>query len=98
MGVTYDFSDVDDMLSDYEKEVAEIFTEEGKEYVEDAKRTGSYQDMTGGLRASNYYKASKDELEIGNGKDYASYVESKGFEVSTSAALRTIERLKKRFE
>lgn len=98
MGVVFDFSDIEKGIDDFQKEVNSAFVSEGEEFVDDARKTGSYQDRTGHLRASNYYKAEKDGIEFGNSADYASYVESKGYEVSTSAALRAIERLKMRFE
>lgn len=98
MGVTYDFSDIEDSIQNFERELESVFEEEGKRFVKDAVETGSYHDITGNLRASNYYKSSGNGLEVGNKADYSTYVESKGYEVSTSAALRMFERLKMRLQ
>ena len=98
MAVDFDFSDVDQFFSDGESEVLTIMEEEGKVFIKDAKETGSYQDRTRHLRASNGYEVDKNGLTLKNEAEYASYVESKGFEVAGSAALRTEKRLKDRFE
>ena len=50
------------------------------------------------LRESNDYEVNEDGLILKNEADYASFVESKGFEVAGSAAIRTEKRLKDRFE
>ena len=50
------------------------------------------------LRESNDYEVDEDGLTLKNEADYASFVESKDFEVAGSAALRTLERCKRRFE
>lgn len=93
-----DFSDVDGFLQGITDSVIAGEKEEGVAFVEDAKSTGNYQNRTGNLRASNTYEADKSGLTLRNTAEYASYVEAKGFEVAGSAALRTLERLKRRFE
>lgn len=93
-----DFSDVEDFLQDGTDEVLVGMKEEGEAFVEDAKATGSYTDRSGHLRASNGYEVDKDGLTLKNDAEYASFVESKDYEVAGSAALRTVERLKDRFE
>lgn len=98
MGVKFDFSDVDSFFEQGESEVVSGMEEEGKEFVKDAKESGSYQNRTGVLRNSNEYEADKDGITLKNTAPYASFVEAKGFEVAGSAALRTVERLKERFE
>lgn len=98
MDVDFDFSDVDDFFQEGKAEVIAGMVEEGEIFVEDAKATGSYQDRTGHLRRSNDYEVDEDGLTLKNEAEYASFVESKGFEVAGSAALRTLERCKRRFE
>lgn len=98
MAVDFDFSDVEQFFDEGEAEVLAGMEEEGKAFVEDAKVTGSYRDRTRHLRASNGYEADKNGLILKNEAEYASFVESKGFEVAGSAALRTEKRLKDRFE
>jgi hypothetical protein len=98
VGIDADFSDVDQFFEDGTSEVVAGMKEEGESFVEDAKATGSYQDHTKHLRESNDYEVDEDGLTLKNEADYASFVESKGFEVAGSAALRTSERCKRRFE
>lgn len=66
----------------------------GKEAVDYAVKNGSYQNRTGTLRKSNKYSVLDDGLELRNEVDYASFVESKGYEVLTGAALYAERRLK----
>ena len=54
----------------------------------------SYKNRTGTLRKSNKYSAQDDGLELRNEAEYASFVESKGYEVLTGAALFAEKRLK----
>ena len=66
------------------------------------------QNLSGGTRFKCYpgpfssvsynYEVNEDGLILKNEADYASFVESKGFEVAGSAAIRTEKRLKDRFE
>lgn len=98
MDVDFDFSDVDQFFEKGEAEILAGMEEEGKAFVEDAKQTGSYTDRTRCLRSSNDYEVDKDGLTLKNEAEYASFVESKGFEVAGSAAIRTEKRLKDRFE
>lgn len=98
MDVDFDFSDVEQFFESGEAEVLVGMKEEGEAFVEDAKATGSYTDRSGHLRASNSYEVNKDGLALKNDAKYASFVESKDYEVAGSAALRTVERLKDRFE
>lgn len=93
-----DFSDVEDFLQNGTGEVVAGMKEEGEAFIEDAKATGNYQDHTKHLRESNDYEVDEYGLTLKNEADYASFVESKGFEVVGSAALRTLERCKRRFE
>ncbi|WP_195640179.1 hypothetical protein [Bacteroides stercoris] len=98
VGIDADFSDVDDFFQEGKTEVIAGMKEEGEMFVEDAKATGSYRDCTGHLRESNDYEVNEDGLTLKNEADYASFVESKGYEVAGSAAVRTEGRCKKRFE
>lgn len=98
MAVDFDFSDVEPFFADNKAEVLAGMEEEGEAFVEDAKATGSYQDHTKHLRESNDCEVTEDGLILKNEADYASFVESKEYEVAGSAALRTVERCKRRFE
>ena len=98
--VDFDFSDVDSFFDKGESEVKEVEEKVGKEAVEYAVRHGSYQDRTGTLRKSNKYLVSDEGLELKNdakspkGYNYASSVESKGYEVLSGAALFAERRLR----
>lgn len=50
----------------------------GQKAVSFAKANGNYQDHTGHLRASNYYKVDDKGLKVGNSASYAKAVEAKG--------------------
>lgn len=98
MGVRRDFSDVKKFFEDGYAEVEKEMSEVGRKAVSYAKATGNYEDHTGRLRASNTFAVSREGLEIGNTAEYATYVESKGYEVCASAALFAQEQLRKRFQ
>jgi len=63
-----------------------------------AEEHGDYQDHTLTLRTSNDYDVNKDGLTLKNEAEYASFVESKGYDVLSSAALFAEKRLKEEFE
>ena len=98
VGVDADFSDVEDFFDEGEWEVEKKMIDVGDEAVKYAEEHGNYQDHTLTLRTSNDYDVNKDGLTLKNEAEYASFVESKGFEVAGSAAIRTEKRLKDRFE
>lgn len=99
MVVDYDFSDVDDFFRKGKQEVHNKVEEIGQESEQYAKDHGSYQDRTGNLRSRNGHNVDENEsLELTNDADYASYVESKGFDVLSGAALYAQKRLKEEFE
>ena len=98
MDVDFDFSDVDSFFDEGEWEVEKKMIDVGDEAVKYAEEHGDYQDHTLTLRTSNDYDVNKDGLTLKNEAEYASFVESKGFEVAGSAAIRTEKRLKDRFE
>ncbi|WP_296261721.1 hypothetical protein [uncultured Phocaeicola sp.] len=102
--VDFDFSDVDSFFEQGGNEVKEVEEKVGKEAVEYAVQHGSYQNHTGTLRKSNKYSVSDEGLELKNdakspeGYNYASNVESKGYEVLSGAALFAEKRLKEEIE
>lgn len=98
MGVEFDFSDVDQFLKDEEWEVQKKMIDVGDEAANYAKQNGNYQDRTGHLRASNDYDVDETGVTLKNEAEYASFVESKGFEVLSNAALYAEKRLKEEFE
>lgn len=98
MDVGYDFSDVDDFFNEGEWEVQKKMIDVGKESVEYAEEKGDYQDHTLTLRTSNEYDVNKDALILKNTAEYASHVESKGYDVLSGASLFAEKRLKEEFE
>lgn len=104
MDVDFDFSDVDSFFEEGEWEVEKKMIDAGDEAVSYAEEHGDYQDHTLILRASNKYDVDKDGLTLyndataPNGYQYASKVESKGYDVLSGAALHAEKRLKEEFE
>lgn len=94
MAVKFDFSDVDSFFEQGYAEVKAIEEKVGKEAVDYAVKNGNYQNQTGTLCKSNRYSVEDDGLAIKNVAEYASHVESKGYEVSTGAAIFAEKRLK----
>lgn len=94
MDIKISLEDVDSMLAQIEDEIEKAFETVGKEAVEYAKQHGSYRDVTGRLRRSNKYRASKEGLELFNDAPYAEAVEMRGYDVITGAALYAEKRLK----
>lgn len=88
----------DGLLEQCKREVMEKMAEVGEQYVADAVNEGNYHNVTGHLRASNYYEVHTDGLELGNKADYASNVEARGLEVSSTFALRAEAKLREIFE
>ena len=86
MDVDADFSDVGQFFQDGEWEVEKKMIDVGDEAVKFAEEHGDYQDRTLTLRTSNDYDVDKDGLTLKNEAEYASFVESKGFEVLSGAA------------
>jgi len=87
MVVDTDFSDVGTTFEQMDNEIVEREEEVGNDAVNYAKENGNYKNHTGKLRASNNFHADKTGLELRNDADYASYVEAKGYDVLTGAAL-----------
>lgn len=98
MDVDFDFSDVDQFIKDGEWEVQKKMIDIGDEAVKYAEENGNYQDHTLTLRTSNDYDVDESGLTLKNEAEYASYVESKGFDVASGAALYAEKRLKEEFE
>ncbi len=102
--VKFDFADVPDFFDKGKSEVKAKTQAVGDEAVEYAKTYGSYQDRTGTLRKSNHAEASDEGLTLYNdatneqGTTYASFVEAKGYDVLSRAALYAESELKKEFE
>lgn len=104
MDVDFDFSDVDSFFNEGEWEVEKKIIDVGDEAVKYAEEHGNYQDHTLTLRTSNKYDVDKDGLTLYNdaaspkGYNYASNVESKGYDVLSGAALYAEKQLKEEFE
>lgn len=87
MDVNFDFSDLDQFVQDIENQTMARMDEVGKEAVDFAAKNGNYKDHTGNLRKSNSYVVTPEYLELDNTQEYASFVEAKGFDVLSNAAL-----------
>lgn len=104
MDIGFDFSDVDKYISEGMQGIKKQMGVRAREAVAYAVEHGDYQDRTGTLRKSNKYKVEDTEVELYNdaespqGYNYASNVESKGYEVLSSAALQLEKNLKDDFE
>lgn len=98
MDVTFDFSDIKGFLSKEEWEVQKKMIDVGDEAVKNAEEIGNYQDHTLTLRTSNEFDVDETGLTLRNTAEYASFVESKGYEVLSGSALLAEKRLKEEFE
>lgn len=98
MDVDFDFSDVGQFLKEGEWEVQKKMIDVGDEAMKYAEEHGNYQDHTLTLRTSNDYDVDESGLTLKNEAEYASFVESKGFDVLSGAALYAEKRLKEEFE
>lgn len=102
--VSADFSDIDAYFDDGRQAVDSAMMEAGENAVEHARSHGNYQDRTGQLRRSNKCSVNDGTLTLYNdatspgGFQYGAVVESKGYDVLSSAALNAESELKKRFE
>lgn len=85
--------DFDKALAECRQEVAEYFDDLGQRAEDSNKAEGSYHDRTGFLRRSNYHRADADGLDVGNSADYASNVESRGYNVIDSGTKLIMEEL-----
>lgn len=98
MGVESDFSDVDKFFQDGKWEVEKKMIDVGDESVKFAEDHGTYQDHTLNLRTSNKFDVDENGLTLENTAEYASYVEAKGFDVLSGAALHAEKELKNAFK
>lgn len=94
MDVKWNFSDVDAFIKQGEWEIQKLMIDVGAEAVEYAEEQGNYQDHTLTLRTSNEYDVDESGLHLRNTADYASYVESKGYDVISGASLFAEKRLR----
>lgn len=85
------------LMAECRGEVMRAMEEVGQEFVDDAVAEGSYRNRTGNLRRSNFAEVDESGLTLGNKADYASDVESRGYEVCSTFALRAAERLQEKF-
>lgn len=103
MGVKYDFSDVDEFFQKGMREVEQVEEARAQEAVDYAKQIGTYQDRTGTLRNSNKFEVDESGITLYNdaqspqGHNYASNVESKGYDVLSGAALYLEKKLREDF-
>lgn len=98
MDIRTDFSDMDNAFDDFDKEIRHEMDKAGKAAVAYAVENGNYKDKTGRLRASNSYEVEPDGLVLRNDAEYASYVEAKGFDVLSGAALEAERILRSKCE
>lgn len=98
MDIKTQLDGLDDLFPQCREMVKAEMAVVGEEYVQEAQQEGNYQDRTGHLRASNFYDVEDDGLDLGNTADYASNVEAKGYEVSSTFILRAEAKLKEKFE
>lgn len=98
MDINTQLDGLDGLFDACKRDVMKEMAVVGQEFVEDAVNEGNYHDVTGHLRASNYYEVHEDGLELGNKADYASKVEARGLEVCSTFALRAEAKLKEIFE
>lgn len=86
-------AEVEAFFSEGAREVQRRLSVLGKAAVELNKAEGDYRNRTGNLRRSNYYEATVDELTVGNKAEYASKVESRGYNVIDSGVKYLIEEV-----
>lgn len=104
MDIDFNFSDIDSVIKEGMNQMVKQMKVRAEQAVSYAQEKGSYQDHSGTLRRSNKYKADETGVELyndaqaENGHYYASNVESKGYEVLSSAALQLEKNLKNDFE
>ena len=104
MDIRANFDGVEAFFRDEEWEVQKKMIDVGEKAVRYAEDHGTYQDHTLTLRTSNKYDVDESGLTLYNdaespeGYNYASNVESKGYDVLSSAALYAEKQLKDEFE
>ena len=99
VGVEADFSDIEGFFKEETWNVQKKVIDIGEDAVIYAEQHGNYQDHTFNLRHSNDYNVDEDcSLELTNSAEYASYVESKGYDVLSGASLYAEKKLQEEFE
>lgn len=103
--VKADFSDVDNFFNEETWSVQKKVIDIGEDSVKYAKEHGNYQNHTYNLRNSNKFDVDEEanltlynDATSPNGFQYASVVESKGYDVLSGAALYAEKKLKDEFE
>lgn len=92
------FRDVNPAFKRMKRQVRRTMRMVGEEAVDYAVKNGNYQDLTGYLRSRNQAEATDKRLKVFNDAEYAAYVEAKGYDVISGAALYAEQRLKEIFE
>ena len=85
--------EIEQFFADGRQEVKRFLSDLGQRAVEANIREGDYRNRTWNLRRSNYYEADEDGLVLGNSADYASEVESRGYNVVDSGVKLIMEEL-----
>ena len=85
--------EIERFFADTRREVKDYLTDLGQRAMDANIAEGDYQDHTYNLRRSNYFKADENGLDLGNSAEYASMVESKGFNVIDSGVKMIMEEL-----
>ena len=96
--IDLDFSDVERFLENEQWAVQKKMIDIGEDAVRYAEEHGNYQDHTLKLRTSNKCDVDDEGLILENEAEYASFVESKEFDVLSGAALYAEKKLKDEFE
>lgn len=87
------YDEIERFFTDARREVREYLEDLGERAVAANVAEGDYHNVTGNLRRSNYYKADEDGLELGNSAEYASEVESRGYNVIDSGVKLIMEEI-----
>lgn len=85
--------EIERFFAETRREVKDYLTDLGQRAMDANIAEGDYQDHTYNLRRSNYFKADENGLDLGNSAEYASMVESKGFNVIDSGVKMIMEEL-----
>ena len=97
-----DISGLDELQERIDDAYFSVLSEVGRNATRNAKNQKTFQNRTGNLANANggcvvrngqiYSEKPKDGLYLANGMEYASYVESKGFEVILTNGVLFAER------
>lgn len=98
MGLEFDLTDVDKFFEDEMWNIQKEMIDAGEKGVRYAEEHGDYEDHTLKLRTSNTYDVDESGVTLENTAEYAGYVESKGYDVLSGAALEVERILKERLE